>query len=81
MEPVIRRIRNSMMAAGMPVETSKCECNFGRHEIDFRYLALRATVAAVLDGGRATASELEAPSAATPTSPTSRACPCAPRAS
>ncbi len=36
-EPLIRRIRNSMMAAGMKVETSKGECNFGQHEINFRY--------------------------------------------
>jgi len=36
-EPLIRRIRNSMMAAGLPVENSKGECNFGQHEINFRY--------------------------------------------
>jgi glutamine synthetase len=36
-EPLIRRIRNSMMAAGMVVENSKGECNFGQHEINFRY--------------------------------------------
>jgi glutamine synthetase len=36
-EPLIRRIRNSMMAAGMKVETSKGECNLGQHEINFRY--------------------------------------------
>jgi glutamine synthetase len=36
-EPLIRRIRNSMMAAGMLVEDSKGECNFGQHEINFRY--------------------------------------------
>jgi glutamine synthetase len=36
-EPLIRRIRNSMTAAGMPVENSKGECNFGQHEINFRY--------------------------------------------
>jgi glutamine synthetase len=36
-EPLIRRIRNSMMAAGMRVENSKGECNFGQHEINFRY--------------------------------------------
>jgi glutamine synthetase len=36
-EPLIRRIRNSMMEAGMKVETSKGECNFGQHEINFRY--------------------------------------------
>ena len=36
-EPLIRRIRNSMAAAGMSVEDSKGECNFGQHEINFRY--------------------------------------------
>jgi len=36
-EPLIRRIRNSMVAAGMTVENSKGECNLGQHEINFRY--------------------------------------------
>ena len=36
-EPLIRRIRNSMMAAEMRVEDSKGECNFGQHEINFHY--------------------------------------------
>jgi glutamine synthetase len=36
-EPLLRRIRNAMMAAGMRVENSKGECNFGQHEINFRY--------------------------------------------
>jgi glutamine synthetase len=36
-EPLIRRIRNSMAGAGMKVENSKGECNFGQHEINFRY--------------------------------------------
>jgi glutamine synthetase len=36
-EPLIRRIRNSMAGAGMKVEASKGECNFGQHEINFRY--------------------------------------------
>ena len=36
-EPLIRRIRNDMTAAGMVVEDSKGECNFGQHEINFRY--------------------------------------------
>ena len=36
-EPLLRRIRNSMMEAGMLVEDSKGECNFGQHEINFRY--------------------------------------------
>jgi glutamine synthetase len=36
-EPLIRRIRNSMQQAGMSVENSKGECNYGQHEINFRY--------------------------------------------
>jgi glutamine synthetase len=36
-EPLLRRIRNSMAGAGMVVEDSKGECNFGQHEINFRY--------------------------------------------
>ena len=36
-EPLIRRISNSMAGAGMRVENSKGECNFGQHEINFRY--------------------------------------------
>jgi glutamine synthetase len=42
-EPLIRRIRNEMAAAGMTVENSKGECNLGQHEINFRFgPALRA---------------------------------------
>jgi glutamine synthetase len=42
-EPLLRRIRNAMMEAEMRVENSKGECNFGQHEINFRYgPALRA---------------------------------------
>jgi len=36
-EPLIRRIRNDMAGAGMVVEDSKGECNYGQHEINFRY--------------------------------------------
>ncbi|HWE32644.1 MAG TPA: glutamine synthetase family protein [Solirubrobacteraceae bacterium] len=36
-EPLIRRIRNSMTGAGLEVENSKGECNLGQHEINFRY--------------------------------------------
>jgi glutamine synthetase len=36
-EPLVRRIRNSMEGAGMNVESSKGECNLGQHEINFRY--------------------------------------------
>jgi glutamine synthetase len=36
-EPLIRRIRNTMEEAGLAVENSKGECNLGQHEINFRY--------------------------------------------
>src|SRR6266540_4315251 len=36
-EPLLRRIRNSMASAGMAVESAKGECNLGQHEIAFRY--------------------------------------------
>ncbi|GAA4126564.1 gamma-glutamylethanolamide synthetase GlnA4 [Nocardioides fonticola] len=36
-ESVIRDIRNAMYGAGMNVEGSKGECNFGQHEIGFLY--------------------------------------------
>jgi glutamine synthetase len=36
-EPLIRRIRNEMAAAGLVVENSKGECNLGQHEINFHY--------------------------------------------
>jgi len=42
-EPLLRRIRNAMFAAGLQVEDSKGECNLGQHEINFHYQdALRA---------------------------------------
>jgi glutamine synthetase len=36
-EPLLRRIRNSMNGAGMQVESAKGECNLGQHEIAFLY--------------------------------------------
>jgi glutamine synthetase len=36
-EPVLRRIRNEMAAAGLRPESAKGECNLGQHEIAFRY--------------------------------------------
>ncbi|MCT1764678.1 glutamine synthetase family protein [Brevibacterium casei] len=36
-EPLLRDIRNSMAGAGLYVEGAKGECNFGQHEITFRY--------------------------------------------
>ncbi len=36
-EPLLRRIRNSMMAAGLVVENAKGECNFGQHEINLKF--------------------------------------------
>ncbi|MFJ9864932.1 glutamine synthetase family protein [Streptomyces sp. NPDC101165] len=36
-EPLLRRLRNDMAAAGLTVESAKGECNPGQHEIAFRY--------------------------------------------
>lgn len=36
-EPLLRRIRNSMAGAGFPVETAVGECNSGQHEINLRF--------------------------------------------
>jgi len=36
-EPLLRRIRNGMAGAGLTPESAKGECNFGQHEIAFRY--------------------------------------------
>ncbi|MGJ9404192.1 glutamine synthetase family protein [Arthrobacter sp. KK5.5] len=36
-EPLLRDIRNAMYEAGMMVESAKGECNFGQHEIAFKY--------------------------------------------
>ena len=36
-EPLLRRIRNDMYGAGLIPESAKGECNFGQHEIAFRY--------------------------------------------
>lgn len=37
LEPLLARIRNGMQGAGLAVEDSKGECNFGQHEINFHY--------------------------------------------
>jgi glutamine synthetase len=37
LEPLIGRIRREMAASELPVENSKGECNFGQHEVNFRY--------------------------------------------
>ncbi|MGX7681484.1 glutamine synthetase family protein [Jatrophihabitans sp. DSM 45814] len=36
-EPLLRDIRNHMYTAGLTVESAKGECNFGQHEIAFKY--------------------------------------------
>jgi glutamine synthetase len=36
-EPLLGRIRREMARAGLKVENSKGECNFGQHEINFTY--------------------------------------------
>jgi glutamine synthetase len=42
-EPLLRRIRNSMAGAGLAVEDAKGECNLGQHEINFRFDRALAT--------------------------------------
>ena len=42
-EPLLRRIRNTMGAAGLAVEDAKGECNFGQHEINFKFDRALAT--------------------------------------
>jgi glutamine synthetase len=42
-EPLLRDLRNSMYAAGMTVESAKGECNFGQHEIAFRFAEVLTT--------------------------------------
>ena len=42
-EPLLRRIRNTMGAAGLAVEDAKGECNFGQHEINFKFDKALAT--------------------------------------
>ena len=42
-EPLLRRIRNTMSAAGLAVEDAKGECNFGQHEINFKFDRALAT--------------------------------------
>ena len=39
-EPLLGRIRRAMRGAGMVVESVKGECNFGQHEIAFKYHTL-----------------------------------------
>ena len=36
-EPLLGRIRNEMRGAGLQVEDSKGECNYGQHEINFHF--------------------------------------------
>jgi glutamine synthetase len=40
LEPLLGRIRRSMRDAGMVVESVKGECNYGQHEIAFKYAEL-----------------------------------------
>jgi glutamine synthetase len=42
-EPVIGQIRRQMQQAGLVVENSKGECNFGQHEVNFKYKDALAT--------------------------------------
>jgi glutamine synthetase len=43
LEPLLGRIRREMAASDLPVENSKGECNFGQHEVNFRYADAVAT--------------------------------------
>jgi glutamine synthetase len=42
-EPLLRDIRNLMYAAGLEPESAKGECNFGQHEIAFKYAEVLTT--------------------------------------
>ncbi|MCL4455730.1 MAG: glutamine synthetase family protein [Deinococcus sp.] len=42
-ENVIGRLRREMAGAGLIVENSKGECNFGQHEVNFKYKSALAT--------------------------------------
>ncbi|MDQ1644261.1 MAG: glutamine synthetase [Cryptosporangiaceae bacterium] len=42
-EPLLRAIRRGMAGAGLTVESAKGECNFGQHEIAFRYAEAQRT--------------------------------------
>lgn len=42
-EPLLRDLRNTMYKAGMTVESAKGECNFGQHEIAFRFAEVMTT--------------------------------------
>ena len=42
-EPLLRDIRNMMHRAGLVVESAKGECNFGQHEIAFKYAEVVTT--------------------------------------
>ena len=42
-EPLLRDLRNGMFGAGMIVESAKGECNFGQHEVAFRYADVLST--------------------------------------
>ena len=42
-EPLLRDIRNTMYAAGLTVESAKGECNYGQHEIAFRFAEVLTT--------------------------------------
>jgi glutamine synthetase len=42
-DPLLRRITGGMAGAGLYVESAKGECNFGQHEIAFRYAEVVTT--------------------------------------
>ena len=42
-EPLLRDLRNTMYDAGLSVESAKGECNFGQHEVAFRFAEVLTT--------------------------------------
>ena len=42
-EPLLRDLRNVMYDAGLTVESAKGECNFGQHEVAFRFAEVLTT--------------------------------------
>ncbi len=42
-EPLLRDIRNTMYEAGLTVESAKGECNYGQHEVAFRFAEVLTT--------------------------------------
>ena len=77
-EPLLRRIRNSMAGAGLAVEDAKGECNFGQHEINFRFdraLATQTGTRSTRTAPRRSPPRKDTPSRLCPSSTSARATP------